>query len=220
MDLIIFKKEPMKIKLFVFNAFQENTFVISDPEGKAMIIDPGCNTPSENETLRSYIREKNLRPLAVILTHGHVDHILGVPFCCAEWSIPVWIHRDDVGLYSQAPVYGQVFGLKVNSLPEPDKYIDEGEKLQCGEITLEILHVPGHSPGGIAFYIPEEHVLFPGDILFNGSIGRTDLPGGNHQRLVDGIRNKLLVLPGETIIWPGHGPATTIEDEKSGNPFL
>ncbi|HQH40456.1 MAG TPA: MBL fold metallo-hydrolase [Bacteroidales bacterium] len=210
----------MKIKIFVFNSFQENTFIMNDASGEAFIIDPGCSNPDEEKQLREYVQDNHLHPLAIVLTHGHIDHILGVPFCTKEWRVPVWMHPADGFLYRQATAYAQVFGLNVSSMPDPDRMLDEGEVLKCGEESLEILHVPGHSPGGIALYNREEQVLLPGDILFNGSIGRSDLPGGDHQLLVDGIRRKLLVLPENTLVWPGHGPSTTIGREKATNPYL
>lgn len=210
----------MKIKSFVFNSFQENTFVVHDASGEAFIIDPGCSAPDEEKKLREYVIDNHLHPLAVVLTHGHIDHILGVPFCVNEWHVPVWIHPADGFLYRQAAAYAQIFGLTISSMPDPERMLDEGEVLRCGEECLEVLHVPGHSPGGIALYSRAGQVLFPGDILFSGSIGRSDLPGGDHQLLVDGIRRKLLVLPESTVVWPGHGPSTTIGEEKTGNPYL
>jgi len=210
----------MKIKTFVFNSFQENTFVIHDASGEAFIIDPGCSTPEEEKKLRDYVYDNHLHPAAVVLTHGHIDHILGIPFCKREWNVPVWIHPGDGFLYLQAAVYAQVFGLKISSMPDPDRMLNEGDVLRCGEESLEVIHVPGHSPGGIALYNRANQVLFPGDILFSGSIGRSDLPGGDHQLLVDGIRRKLLALPEDTVVWPGHGPSTTIGEEKAHNPYL
>lgn len=210
----------MKIKTFVFNSFQENTFVIHDASGEAFIIDPGCSLPEEEKKLKDYIYDNHLHPAAVVLTHGHIDHILGIPFCKREWNVPVWIHPGDGFLYLQAAVYAQVFGLKISSMPDPDRMLNEGDILRCGEESLEVIHVPGHSPGGIALYNRANQVLFPGDILFSGSIGRSDLPGGDHQLLVDGIRRKLLALPEDTVVWPGHGPSTTIGEEKAHNPYL
>lgn len=210
----------MKIKTFVFNSFQENTFVIHGASGEAFIIDPGCSLPEEEKKLKDYIYDNHLHPAAVVLTHGHIDHILGIPFCKREWNVPVWIHPGDGFLYLQAAVYAQVFGLKISSMPDPDRMLNEGDILRCGEVSLEVIHVPGHSPGGIALYNRANQVLFPGDILFSGSIGRSDLPGGDHQLLVDGIRRKLLALPEDTVVWPGHGPSTTIGEEKAHNPYL
>lgn len=210
----------MKIKSFVFNSFQENTYIIHDVSGEAFVIDPGCSTPDEEKRLKEYLHDNHLHPVAIVLTHGHIDHILGVPFCVNEWHVPVWIHRGDGFLYRQAADYAQIFGLKIGSMPDPERMLEEGEVLMCGDELLEVLHVPGHSPGGIAYYHRAEQVLFPGDILFNGSIGRSDLPGGDHQLLVDGIRRKLLVLPESTVVWPGHGPSTTVGEEKVNNPYL
>jgi glyoxylase-like metal-dependent hydrolase (beta-lactamase superfamily II) len=210
----------MKIQSFIFNSFQENTYVVSDDSGHALIIDPGCSNAKEEKELREYVSDHRLQLQAVLLTHGHIDHILGVPYCKEEWHIPVWIHQADKFLYVQAPAYGQIFNLNIKPLPDPDRFVYEGESLILGNEALEILHVPGHSPGGIALYNRTDQVLFPGDILFKESIGRTDLPGGNTRQLLDGIRNKLLVLPESTVVWPGHGPSTTIGAEKYGNPYL
>lgn len=210
----------LKIKQFVFNFFQENTFVVSDESGNAVIIDPGCYTPEEEKQLQNHIHENHLRPAAILLTHGHIDHIIGVPFCTSEWGIPLAMHPGDRHLLTQAPVYSQMFGFSVPTLPEPAKWLSEEEFFQAGNISFQILHVPGHSPGGIALYAREGRLLFAGDILFNGSVGRSDLPGGDHDLLIRGIRQKLLSLPGETLVWPGHGPSTSIEAERIANPFL
>jgi len=210
----------IKIKTFVFNPFQENTFVVSEDSGECLIIDPGCYSQHEKNQLIDFIESENLKPVKVINTHCHVDHILGNAFTKEHFSIPLVIHKLERPLLNHTVEQGLFYGLDVDKSPDPDEYIDEGDSIGLGDSFMQIIHVPGHSPGGIALYDKHQQILFSGDILFKGSIGRSDLPGGNYDTLIDGIKRKLLVLDPDTIVYPGHGPHTTIGDEKNLNPFL
>jgi glyoxylase-like metal-dependent hydrolase (beta-lactamase superfamily II) len=185
-----------------------------------MIIDPGCENNKEEEFLIREIKEYKLYPVKLINTHCHVDHVLGNAFVKSNFPVQFLIHKLEHPLLSNAPEQGLFFGFEANPSPEPDQFIDDGERIRFGDSEFEILHVPGHSPGGIALLNRNEKILFSGDVLFRSSIGRTDLPGGDYQTLINSIRKKILILDPETKIYPGHGPETNVETEKRNNPFL
>jgi glyoxylase-like metal-dependent hydrolase (beta-lactamase superfamily II) len=210
----------VKLKQFSFNSFQVSSFVLYDQSGACLIIDPGCNNSAEQHELAVFISANQLRPQAIVNTHGHIDHLLGVDFCRQCWKIPFLIHKDDLPLVRTAPAYAGVFGLEMAVAPIPDSYLLDDQIFGFGESELRILHVPGHSPGSIAIFAAEDNFVITGDALFAGSIGRTDLPGGDADTLLRAIREKLFTLPDETIAWPGHGPSTTIGIEKVENPYL
>ncbi len=208
------------VKTFVFNSFQENTYLLSNETKSCIIVDPGMNTSHEQTSLTEYIEQNQLKPVAMINTHCHVDHVLGCNFVKSTFEIPFIIHSDETHVLKNAVRFGEVFGLEVEAPPTPDSYLEQGDIYNLGNSIIQILHVPGHSPGSIALYIASDNLVITGDVLFKGSIGRTDLPGGDYQTLIDHIKSKLLVLPRETIAFPGHGPETTIGDEYDTNPFL
>ena len=207
-------------KSFVFNELGVNAFVVYDETGQCIIIDPGCNNQAQHEELRSFISSHALKPAYIVNTHGHFDHVAGNAWAKSEFGCPLLIHKDDLYQLQHAGRFAGMFGITVESSPGPDRFITEGESLNFGNSTLQILHVPGHSPGSICLYSADDALLICGDVLFNGSIGRTDLFGGDHELLIRGIHEKLMVLPRETTVWPGHGPATTIGHEYDTNPFL
>lgn len=209
----------MNITTFIFNAFQMNTYII-EIGAMAVLVDPGCQTEAEKKQFVNYIDEKQLQPQAILLTHGHVDHILACKYFQDKYQIPAYMHQADMILIDNAPSYASVFGLDFDAVPEITHFIDESTKLSFGELNITPIHVPGHSPGSIVYWIPDMNALITGDVLFNGSIGRTDLPGGHYQTLIDGIKTKLWQLPDTTIVYPGHGSTTTIGNEKTSNPFL
>ena len=211
----------MKIKVFEFNPIAVNTYVLHD-KGECVIIDAACFYPDEQRTLLNYILDKNLVVKHVLNTHLHFDHLFGVNFMESQFNVQMQAHKADEFLLEGMADQMTMFGFKVNGNYKPTigKYIDEGDEIEFGNQNLSILHVPGHSPGSVAFYNKEENVIISGDALFNGSIGRTDLPQGNHQQLLEAVRSKLFTLPGKTIVYPGHGPITTIEREKKYNPFF
>ena len=208
------------LKQFSFSPFEEATFVLSDESGECIIVDAGCYTREECETLKRYVEDSQLKPTLLLNTHGHVDHLLGSRFVVDTWNIPFAMHAADSYLLENAVTQGQMFGLRVELPPAATRYIDEGEEIVFGNSRLTSIHVPGHSPGSLLFYCREQAFLIGGDVLFAGSIGRTDLYGGNYDTLIDGIYAKVLVLPPDTTVYPGHGPKTTIGHELAGNPFL
>ncbi len=210
----------IKIETFVFNPFQENTYVLSDPGGECIIIDAGCEDPAEKEELAAHLEENGLTPVKLVNTHCHVDHILGVAYLAEKYSIPFYFHSGEKALFAHSKNQADMFGLELELPPEPEGFLNDGDKIQFGESTVELIHIPGHSPGGILIHDPVGKNLISGDVLFQNSIGRTDLPGGDHNSLIDGIREKLWGLDPDTIVYPGHGPTTTIGYEKESNPFL
>jgi len=210
----------INVKKFTFNPLQENTYILYDETSDCVIIDAGCYFNYEQEELTRFIREMKLCPVKLVNTHCHFDHILGITFCRLTYRIPFLAHKDDEFLIERAVVQGDVFGVPMEPVDLPDEWIGEGERLSFGNSSMEILHVPGHAPGSLVFYDPIQEFILAGDVLFRGSIGRTDLPKGNLEQLISHIKDKLLILPDETIVYCGHGPETTIGAEKRTNPFL
>jgi hydroxyacylglutathione hydrolase len=211
----------LKIKVFTFNPIQENTYVLSDDTGEAVVIDAGCYHEQEKQILKQYIDNEGLKLKMVVNTHLHFDHQFGNRFLFEEYGLKPHAHPDDEFLLERVVAGTFVYGFPINEDAQPiGYYIKEGDLLKVGNTTLRCIHVPGHCPGHLAFHDAENKVLFAGDILFRGSIGRTDLEQGNHEQLITGITEKLLTLPPDTIVYPGHGPATTIGEEKQHNPYL
>lgn len=212
----------MDIQLFEFNMLPVNTYVVSDRESrKAAVIDAGCYFKNECETLKQYIEKNRLEVTLLLNTHLHFDHIFGNRFMYEEYGLKTCAHKDDEEWLMNAPQRTRLFGLEFPGSPVPiGKYLEEGDTLAIGKYTLQCIGVPGHSPGSVVFYSQEAGCIFSGDALFKGSVGRSDLPGGNHQVLINSIRDKLLTLPEETIVYPGHGPQTTIGYEKTWNFYL
>lgn len=208
------------VKTFVFNAFQENTYVLSDKTGQCVIVDAGCNSDSEYTQLFNYILSEKLKPLLLLQTHGHVDHVLGAVRVLKEYGIPIRAHKQELDLVAQAQAHGAVFGLKLEAVPVISEFLEEGVSVVFGTSELQIFHVPGHSRGSVALYSASDKLVITGDVLFKGSIGRTDLPGGDYDTLMNSIFTKLLNLPDDTMVFPGHGPSSTIGIEKRSNPFL
>jgi len=210
----------LQIKKFTFNPVQENTFVLFDETGECTIIDAGCYFENERLELDAFIAEKKLRPVRLINTHCHFDHIMGINHCKAKYQLKFETHPDEAVLVEQAAEHGDLFAIPMEPVDAPDAFFEEGDKITFGNSYLQVIAAPGHSPGGVVFYNPEQKILIAGDVLFYGSIGRTDLPGGSFDRLVGNITSKLLTLPEETVVFCGHGPETTIGFEKKNNPFL
>ncbi|MBA4408434.1 MAG: MBL fold hydrolase [Odoribacter sp.] len=210
----------MQIKKFTFNPVQENTFVVFDETNECVIIDAGCYFENEIQELDHFIAEKQLKPVRLINTHCHFDHIMGVTHCRAKYHLQFETHPDEAILVEHAAVHGDLFDIPVEPINAPDAFFKEGDQITFGNSFLEVIEAPGHSPGGVVFYNPEQKILVAGDVLFYGSIGRTDLPGGSFERLTGNIKTKLLTLPQETVVYCGHGPETTIGFEKKNNPFL
>ena len=211
----------MKIKKFTFNPWQENSFAIYDETGECALIDLGCISDDDHDELSDFIESNNLTVKYIINTHLHIDHVLGNYYAKKTYDVPILAHENDEFLLENAPTYAEQIGFKLDSPPpKVDKYIDEGDLVEFGNCKLKIIHVPGHTPGSVLLHCAEEKILFSGDVLFYESIGRTDLIYGNHSALIKGITSKVLTLPDETKVYPGHGPDTTITHEKCNNPFL
>jgi hydroxyacylglutathione hydrolase len=208
------------VKVLVFNPFGENTYIASDDTGECVIIDPGCETAAEQEELKAIMERNRLRPVKIINTHCHIDHILGSAYVKNTYSVPFIIHRLELPLLASAEQQRIIFGLEKGETVNPDLFVDEGDIIKFGESELMVLHIPGHSPGGISLVNNKSKIAFTGDTLFQGSIGRSDLPGGDHNLLVKSIKDKLFALDPATIVYPGHGPATTVGEESRYNPFL
>jgi glyoxylase-like metal-dependent hydrolase (beta-lactamase superfamily II) len=208
------------IKRFEFNPFRENTYVLSDDTGECLIVDPGCQEPEEQDLLLDYFKENHLKPVKIVNTHCHIDHILGTAFLHDQFKLPFLIHPQEKPLLTASIAQGELFGLEVQTPPDPTEYLNEGDTVTFGNSMFEVIHIPGHSPGGIVLLNKDQRCMFTGDVLFQGSIGRTDLPGGDYDSLVNSIRQKLLILDPEIRVYPGHGPDTTIGIENQSNPFF
>ncbi len=212
----------MNIKIFEFNPIAVNTYVLYDETGECVIIDAACFFPNEQQELLKFINEKKLVVKHLLNTHLHFDHVFGVNFIEAQFDVKMKAHKADKFLLANMEQQMVMFGFPANGdyIPTLTNYIDENDIIEFGNQKLTIMHVPGHSPGSLVFYNKQEGVVVSGDVLFNGSIGRTDLPQGDHNSLIDGIKRKILTLPDNTVVYPGHGPATSVEGEKRINPFL
>ena len=212
----------MKIEKFIFNPFYFNTYLDYDEVTKdAVVIDCGCYTQKEKNTLLSFINQHQLTIKYVLNTHLHIDHIFGNKFLFSQFGIEPQAHKGDIELLERMQEQALAFGLSLKEKEQPiGNFIDEKNSLTIGESSIQFIHVPGHSLGSLCIYFPKEKWLFSGDVLFLRCIGRTDLPGGNYAQLIDGIHNKLLVLPKETRVFAGHGFETTIGYEQENNPFL
>lgn len=209
-----------EIKIFVFNPFQENTFLLHDETKECVIIDAGCNNEGEYRKIDAYIEENELVLKAIINTHCHIDHIMGNSYLVDKYKVPSIAHNDDMPLLERSKDMALAFGFDVTEPPVPNRFVEEGEEIKFGKTTLQILHVPGHSPGSIVLYNKQEKFMIVGDVLFAGSIGRTDLPGGDHDTLLTGIKEKIFSLDDDIVVYPGHGESTTVGHEKSTNPYF
>jgi hydroxyacylglutathione hydrolase len=210
----------IEIEAIVFNAFQVNTYLVWDETGDCLVVDPAFYSAEEQQKLESIIGGKGLRVAGQINTHCHVDHVLGVGYMRAVHGCKFRAHREESKVEASVPLMGDLFGWSVEPLNGIDEYLDDRGTVTIGNHVLQILHVPGHSMGSVAFYSKEGGFVITGDALFQGSIGRTDLPGGNYDTLIESIRQRLLTLPPGTKVYPGHGPPTSIGTEAAENPFL
>lgn len=210
----------IKIKSFAVNPFQVNSYIIYDDTLECVIIDAAIYTTREREEFVQFIIDNNLKPTRILSTHCHVDHILGNKFLSEQFNIGCFCHEEDNFLLEGCVEYGSMFGLDVEMPPAVSGFIYDNMNIDFGNSVIQSIHVPGHSPGSICYYNKEAKILITGDVLFDESIGRTDLPGGNYNNLISGIKQKLLVLDEDTKVFPGHGIYTTIKKEKFTNPFL
>lgn len=208
------------VKTFTFNPVQENTYLLYNGNKECMIIDPGCYYDHEKDELVRYINENQLKPVLLINTHCHLDHVFGNKFIAEEYNLTLKTHALEKEVLQMAPASGLMFDLPFDNYTGPITFLAEGDTIALGNDEVKVLHVPGHSPGSVCFYCEKQNFLIGGDVLFQHSIGRTDLPGGNHEDLITYIREKLFILPDNVTVYPGHGSATTIGEEKRHNPFL
>ncbi|MGB3542078.1 MBL fold metallo-hydrolase [Rubrivirga sp.] len=215
---------PLTVQSFVVSPFAENTYVLSS-QGEAAIIDPGTSSRAERQAVEAYLEAADLRVRHLLLTHGHLDHVFGCYHFAERFSKDAdhggWqLHPADEPLLQHAVVRGEMFGVRVDAPPPPAHALAAGDEIELGDAVLEVRHVPGHSPGSVAFYSESDGLVIGGDVLFQGSIGRTDLWQGNLDVLLDSIRREILTLPDETVVHSGHGPSTTVGAERQSNPFL
>lgn len=210
----------IKLHNFTFNPFQENTYILSDDTKECVIIDPGCWDQNELNELSAYINNNDLEPKLVLNTHCHIDHILGNKAVCDAFGIELYIPEGEMQLLERGEQMAQTFGLSYDGSPDPTAWIVEGENIRFGNSELEVIACSGHSPAHIVLYDRTGKMMVGGDVLFLESIGRTDLPGGDHDTLIRNIKEKLFVLDEDIEVHPGHGPTTTIGHEKRSNPFL
>ena len=210
----------LHLKSFTFNPFQENTYLLYDDEGTAFIIDPGNSNESENTQIRSFIEEKKLELKRLLLTHAHIDHILGARFIYDTYGLLPEVHENELFFIDRMTQSATMYGLNCEQCPTPERFLSGGDKVVLGKYEFDCIFTPGHSPGSISFYNKENKLLISGDVLFRGSIGRSDLPMGNHETLINSIHEQLLHLGDEVKVYSGHGPSTTIGHEKLSNPFL
>ncbi len=212
----------LEVAVFQFSLFGINTYVVFDPEeSECAVIDPGISNSQEEKAIKDFILRKNLRVTNIINTHLHIDHAIGNSILKKEYGINPKAHKADLPLGERIKAQAEMFGMQGEyENAEISEFLTEGDIIKIGSGEMEVIHVPGHSPGSIALYDRKDGFLIAGDILFQGSIGRTDLPGGNHSQLITGIKDKLMKLPDNVIVYPGHGPETTIGNEHRYNPFL
>jgi glyoxylase-like metal-dependent hydrolase (beta-lactamase superfamily II) len=211
----------ISLKRFIFNSFYENTYIVWEKETReALIIDPGCFDHSEEKTIEDFISSEKIKPKYLVNTHNHIDHIFGCRFIKEKYKIPFLIPEEDLPLLKNSEKQAELFGLEIETPPEPDLFITEDLNIKIGNISPVFIFTPGHTPGEYCIYFPDGSLCISGDVLFRGSIGRTDLWGGSFDVLMNSIRKKLLVLPDDTFIYPGHGESSTIGEEKRNNPFL
>lgn len=211
----------MEIEIFINNPWQQNTVVLYDSTGEAVIIDCGCLGDEEEGQIKSFLSEKHLKPVALLDTHLHIDHIFGNNFVKKTFGLEAQAGAADNYLIEHAVEYAAMLGITgITPPPAVGKFLNDGDVVKFGNSALKVIAVPGHSPGSLCFYSEADRLLIAGDVLFAGSVGRSDLPGGNGRQLIEGIKNKLLCLPDEVRVIPGHGPETTIGEERKHNPFL
>jgi hydroxyacylglutathione hydrolase len=208
------------IQAFPNNPYQENTYLWYDDSGQCAVIDPGMYTAAEQNAVVNFIKENRLTPVLLLNTHCHIDHVLGNKFVFDQYGLKPQFHEGEMVVLDAMPVWSQQSGIRYELSPLPDTFLPETGTVTFGNTVLQLIYTPGHSPAHLCFYNEADGVIVGGDVLFRGSIGRTDLPGGNHAQLLKNIEEKLFTLPDEVIVYPGHGPETTIGYEKQNNPFF
>lgn len=211
----------LRVHYFTFNPFQENTYVLwCDQTKEAAIVDAGNSNTQEHRELENYITQNDLVVRQLLNTHAHVDHVLGNAWVLQKWNVPFLLHQADLPVLHSLPQVASMYGLPAAASPEPTAFLNDNDEITIGNEKLKVLFVPGHAPGHVAFYHEKQKLLINGDVLFNGSIGRTDLPGGDYETLMKSITEKILTLPADVKVYCGHGPETTVGKEKATNPFV
>jgi hydroxyacylglutathione hydrolase len=210
----------ISIHSFTFNPIQENMYLLFDESKDCVIIDPGCYDDTERAVLAKFIADKQLKPVKLLNTHCHLDHIFGNGFVAKKYDLKLEINKHDQRILDAFKMSCDLYGMNCDPSPQPSVFLEEGDVIEFGNSKLEILFTPGHSPGSITFYNREEKFMIAGDVLFYGSIGRTDLPGGSHETLINNIKTKLFPLGDDFKVYSGHGQPTTIGFERKNNPFL
>jgi hydroxyacylglutathione hydrolase len=210
----------ISIQSFTFNEFQENTYVLYDETKECVIIDPGCYHPREQQQLAAFITENGLKPIKLLNTHCHIDHVLGNTFVATKYNLPLYMHEGELFTYKDTLRWTTLFGIPALEVPDNVVYITEKDTISFGNSELSVAFTPGHSAASVTFYNPEQQFAVAGDVLFRESIGRTDLPGGNFDTLIQSIRTVLFAWPDDVTVYSGHGDPTTIGHERKHNPFL
>ena len=210
----------LKVLSLKVNPFAENTYLVYNELGDCIVFDPGMSNREEQKRFQAIVSTYNLKPVRLINTHCHIDHVLGIDFMVQEYGILPEYHRGEDVVMASNPQVSAMYHLKYTHVPQVEKYIETGEKINIGDDQLLSLFTPGHSPASLSFYSAKDGFVMAGDVLFQMSIGRYDLPGGDEKTLLESIRKELFTLPDETIVYPGHGPSTTIGFERTNNPFF
>ena len=210
----------ISVKTFVNNPYQENTYLLFDESNECVFVDPGMYSPGDHNAVDQFIKDNQLKPVLLLNTHCHIDHVLGNKFIFDMYGLKPQLHKGELPVLHFVPSYAAQQGFQYDISPEPDTFLPESGTISFGTSTLEIIFAPGHSPAHLCFYSKEDRFLIGGDVLFQGSIGRTDLPGGDFATLISNIERKLFTLPDEVTVYPGHGPETQIGYEKLYNPFF
>lgn len=210
----------IQIKKFTFNMFAENTYVISNDKKEAIIFDPGCSNEYEQNQLSEYIDKLGLTPIRLINTHCHIDHVLGNDFVKEKYNLELEAHRNEVPILERVHQYAAMFGQEIGAQLPPEIFIEDQATFDFGDTVFKALLAPGHSPGSLCFYFEKEKIVIAGDVLFKGSVGRYDLPGANGEDLYRSITEVMMALPDDVKVFSGHGPETTIGEERKSNPFI
>ena len=210
----------LSVHKLTFNPFMENTYIVTDETHECLIIDPGCCNEKERTELVSTIEGFGLKPVKLLNTHCHIDHIPGNKFIHDKYGLLPEIHEKELHIMEEAPQYGRFFGFQCDPSPAPKNYLKEGDEVTFGNSSLQVIFTPGHSPGSISFYSKNDKLIISGDVLFYGSIGRYDIPNADGKVLLDTLKNKMMKLPDEVTVYSGHGPETTIGFERKHNPFI
>jgi hydroxyacylglutathione hydrolase len=210
----------LTIKSFEFSPIQENTYILYNEFNECAIIDPGCYFDEEKEALSEFIKQEDLKPVLLLNTHCHLDHVFGNKYVAEQYGLTLHLHKDEVPVLQFAPTSGLMYQMPFDNYQGAFNFLEKDDIIRIGKDELKVLYTPGHSPASVSFYCQAQEFVIGGDVLFRQSIGRTDLPGGNLETLLQSIRTQLFVLPGDTVVYSGHGPETTVSYEKANNPFL